>query len=157
MVRIFGSMMLGAILAQAQVQAQDERIEQGQVPDWAIPSELMPVPEGAGGLIFVRRQDALIHLDAEGQAQYFGYRIRILHPNALQMGNIQTAWNPASGLPVVHFIKVHRDGETIDVLEKSSFEILRREDQQSEEHTSELQSLMRISYAVLCLKKNTKT
>src|SRR3546814_17066870 len=45
------------------------------------------------------------------------------------MGNIQTALNPASGLPVVHFIKVHRDGETIDVLEKSSFEILRREDQ----------------------------
>src|SRR3546814_2477209 len=27
----------------------------------------------------------------------------------------------------------------------------------SEEHTSELQSLMRISYAVVCLKKNTKT
>src|SRR3546814_10163735 len=26
----------------------------------------------------------------------------------------------------------------------------------SEEHTSELQSLMRISYAVYCLKKNTK-
>src|SRR3546814_9178946 len=26
----------------------------------------------------------------------------------------------------------------------------------SEEHTSELQSLMRISYAVLCLKKKTK-
>src|SRR3546814_8704932 len=26
----------------------------------------------------------------------------------------------------------------------------------SEEHTSELQSLMRISYAVFCLKKNTK-
>src|SRR3546814_5354039 len=28
-------------------------------------------------------------------------------------------------------------------------------EQRSEEHTSELQSLMRISYAVLCLKKNT--
>src|SRR3546814_2975098 len=27
-------------------------------------------------------------------------------------------------------------------------------DQRSEEHTSELQSLMRISYAVFCLKKN---
>src|SRR3546814_936872 len=27
----------------------------------------------------------------------------------------------------------------------------------SEEHTSELQSLMRISYAVFCLKKNTLT
>src|SRR3546814_10323547 len=29
----------------------------------------------------------------------------------------------------------------------------RRDDQRSEEHTSELQSLMRISYAVFCLKK----
>src|SRR3546814_1714780 len=30
-------------------------------------------------------------------------------------------------------------------------------DGRSEEHTSELQSLMRISYAVFCLKKNTNT
>src|SRR3546814_5205382 len=32
----------------------------------------------------------------------------------------------------------------------------RREDERSEEHTSELQSLMRISYAVFCLKKKKK-
>src|SRR3546814_7164272 len=31
-----------------------------------------------------------------------------------------------------------------------------RADQRSEEHTSELQSLMRISYAVFCLKKKKK-
>src|SRR3546814_19000341 len=31
------------------------------------------------------------------------------------------------------------------------------EDRRSEEHTSELQSLMRISYAVFCLKKKKKT
>src|SRR3546814_10366478 len=31
------------------------------------------------------------------------------------------------------------------------------EDWRSEEHTSELQSLMRISYAVFCLKQKTKT
>src|SRR3546814_10482975 len=31
----------------------------------------------------------------------------------------------------------------------------RRQHERSEEHTSELQSLMRISYAVFCLKKNT--
>src|SRR3546814_4901198 len=31
-----------------------------------------------------------------------------------------------------------------------------RKQRRSEEHTSELQSLMRISYAVFCLKKNTK-
>src|SRR3546814_9354028 len=32
-----------------------------------------------------------------------------------------------------------------------------RSDSRSEEHTSELQSLMRISYAVFCLKKKKKT
>src|SRR3546814_20599771 len=31
-----------------------------------------------------------------------------------------------------------------------------RDDERSEEHTSELQSLMRISYAVFCLKKKNK-
>src|SRR3546814_2366082 len=31
-----------------------------------------------------------------------------------------------------------------------------RRDRRSEEHTSELQSLMRISYAVFCLQKKTK-
>src|SRR3546814_10238184 len=34
-------------------------------------------------------------------------------------------------------------------------EIRRRSNSRSEEHTSELQSLMRISYAVFCLKKKT--
>src|SRR3546814_7890285 len=35
-------------------------------------------------------------------------------------------------------------------------EMLRKLDERSEEHTSELQSLMRISYAVFCLKKKKK-
>src|SRR3546814_10097353 len=34
--------------------------------------------------------------------------------------------------------------------------IIHRHHRRSEEHTSELQSLMRISYAVFCLKKKTK-
>src|SRR3546814_3069282 len=35
-------------------------------------------------------------------------------------------------------------------------EVLRSGNERSEEHTSELQSLMRISYAVFCLKKKTQ-
>src|SRR3546814_5330030 len=34
--------------------------------------------------------------------------------------------------------------------------VANKDDQRSEEHTSELQSLMRISYAVFCLKKKKK-
>src|SRR3546814_6587280 len=40
-------------------------------------------------------------------------------------------------------------------LDVGPFGVLLRADRRSEEHTSELQSLMRISYAVFCLKKTT--
>src|SRR3546814_9274108 len=36
-------------------------------------------------------------------------------------------------------------------------QIVRAPEMRSEEHTSELQSLMRISYAVFCLKKKTRS
>src|SRR3546814_2046125 len=38
----------------------------------------------------------------------------------------------------------------------SAVSVTRVKTQRSEEHTSELQSLMRISYSVLCLKKKTQ-
>src|SRR3546814_1394106 len=50
--------------------------------------------------------------------------------------------------------KVFVDGrEVTSVVDESAF---RSGVNRSEEHTSELQSLMRISYAVFCLKKKTK-
>src|SRR3546814_4719600 len=48
-----------------------------------------------------------------------------------------------AGCPPVHAIDA--DGELV------------ADDRRSEEHTSELQSLMRISYAVFCLKKKKNT
>lgn len=123
------SIILASALVQGAACAQNTEIQRGPAPNWVAPSELMPVPADAGGLVFVRRQDTLIHLDEQGQAQYLGYRMKLLHPNALQLGNLSIVWNPASGPPTVHAIKLYRDGETIDVLEKTSFEILRREDQ----------------------------
>ncbi len=81
-----------------------------------------------GPLIFLR-QDVLVHLSDKGQAQYFGYRVKILDSSALQVGNIAIAWNPAAGAPIVHGISVLRDGQLVDVLKSASFEILRREDQ----------------------------
>src|SRR3546814_5520423 len=46
-------------------------------------------------------------------------------------------------------------GAARDVVEVRDLEQLMRLGQRSEEHTSELQSLMRISYAVFCLNKKT--
>src|SRR3546814_5125598 len=56
----------------------------------------------------------------------------------------------ATGLRVMREIPIDR------VLTETDGPFLTRGDKRSEEHTSELQSLMRISYAVFCLKKKNK-
>jgi transglutaminase-like putative cysteine protease len=108
--------------------AKNDQVLRGPVPHWVATSELMPIPADASGLIFVRRRDDLVHLHPQGQEHFSGYRIKLLHPNALQLGNVAIAWNPAAGAPTVHFVRIHRGNEVIDILSKTSFEILRRED-----------------------------
>lgn len=120
---------LAGMLAAVPAHAGDDRIGRGEVPNWVHASELMPVPDDASGPVFVRRQDLLVRIDDKGQWHHQAYRIRILHSSALQLGNLSIAWNPASGSPTVHAIRVHRGAETIDVLKATAFEILRREDQ----------------------------
>ncbi len=101
----------------------------GPVPGWVRASEPLPVPKGANGALFFRRQDVLTHLGPRGAEQYVGYRAKILQSNALEVGNIAISWNPAAGEPVVHSVTVYRGDQIIDVLKAASFEILRREDQ----------------------------
>src|SRR3546814_8110261 len=50
-----------------------------------------------------------------------------------------------------------RGGGLVALLPRLSLQKRRRFTWRSEEHTSELQSLMRISYAVFCLKKKNNT
>src|SRR3546814_12152785 len=52
-----------------------------------------------------------------------------------------------------HFVGRARDAHALAAAAGRSLDHHRKADLRSEEHTSELQSLMRISYAVFCLKK----
>ena len=128
-VRFTVSVCLTTLLGWSFAHAGTNQIQSGPAPKWAVQSEPLPVPADAAGAVFIRRQDTEVHLDDRGQLLYIGYRIKILHSSALQLGNLSLVWNPAAGSPIVHSIKVHRDGEVIDILKKASFEILRREDQ----------------------------
>src|SRR3546814_4163091 len=56
-----------------------------------------------------------------------------------------------------HLRSLGDPGESRDRSDDQRLSALLRAQQRSEEHTSELQSLMRISYAVFCLKKKKKT
>src|SRR3546814_5964930 len=82
---------------------------------------------------------------------------------------IATRGNPAADLAIVVDMPEREDGETLlsgaaGVLFDRMLAAIGRDRSsvylaplRSEEHTSELQSLMRISYAVFCLKKKNKT
>src|SRR3546814_4965855 len=59
---------------------------------------------------------------------------------------------PALLLSVIGFVESVSVAQTLAAKKRQRID----PDQRSEEHTSELQSLMRISYAVFCLKKNKK-
>src|SRR3546814_3549859 len=64
----------------------------------------------------------------------------------------------AHGLNVTDVVQFAVDQNPLDKqIEAIKGSIAALEADRSEEHTSELQSLMRISYAVFCLKKKTQT
>ncbi|MDJ0643691.1 MAG: DUF3857 domain-containing protein [Erythrobacter sp.] len=120
---------LGLLVSANAALAQSDQVQFGPAPDWAEPSDPMEVPDDASGLVFVRKQDTIVRLTQDGEKVYFGGLTRILHPQALQSGNVQLTWNPAVGAPTVHALRIHRGATVVDVLEQASFEVLRREDQ----------------------------
>jgi len=59
---------------------------------------------------------------------YLRARVKILSPLGLQSGSqLALNWNPALQSPTVHSAKLIRNGETLDILDKGDFTILRRE------------------------------
>jgi len=127
--RWFACVSLAVLAAPVTLLAQDNEVRTGPQPDWVRPMELAEVLASATGVVFVRKQDMQIHLDAAGQSTFVSQRLKLLNSQALQFGNVALAWNPAIGRPTVHAVRVHRDGTVIDVLDNTGFEVLRRENQ----------------------------
>src|SRR3546814_6628993 len=106
-----------------------------------------------------------------GKAPLLGLVSRIIRLNKLQYGHYAEPYAGGCGLALgllyggyvsdIHINDIdrgiwafwhtvlNRTDEFIDLMNRTPITL----DERSEEHTSELQSLMRISYAVFCLKK----
>src|SRR3546814_9990452 len=82
--------------------------------------------------------------DAPGQGRQFALRFRTLGTRTLERNEA------ADDLEVVLHTMVNLSEQHLLLVEVGTELFVGR---RSEEHTSELQSLMRISYAVFCLKK----
>src|SRR3546814_9388199 len=59
----------------------------------------------------------------------------------------------ALGIPLTQTLAIGDGANDLPMIRKAGLGVAYRAKPRSEEHTSELQSLMRISYAVFCLKK----
>src|SRR3546814_3380320 len=99
---------------------------------------------GVGHLIFREMPRPFRHSDAKGALE--------LGQSVARRGADKEGFLEIKD--VIQFPGMHQQlflGRNIDLVEDEKLRLLR-----SEEHTSELQSLMRISYAVFCLKKKNK-
>src|SRR3546814_9707987 len=96
-------------------------------------------PANGGGVWLGAYNGVIEHIDAAGEIAAFGDEVRERLRDTRMFSLAQDAhgslWVGAPG----RLLRVSFDGAI---------------DERSEEHTSELQSLMRISYAVSCLNKN---
>src|SRR3546814_6908069 len=75
---------------------------------------------------------------------------------ALNMGLLATIPTTCPSMRAKHVITLRSNSGFSSKIDSWSTRVRNSFRMRSEEHTSELQSLMRISYAVFCLKKKTK-
>lgn len=71
--------------------------------------------------------DTQLHVGPDGQDRYVAWHVRLLKPDALQLGNVSIAWSPADGSATVHRLNLIRDGKVIDVLAGDRFQVIQRE------------------------------
>src|SRR3546814_1246554 len=101
---------------------------------------------GGGETLGAQPVDRVLHVPA-------GFTKRLLAVHHASAGALAKVLHHCGG-DIGHRSILHRLSKLEE--RQPGFESRRRSPRRSEEHTSELQSLMRISYAVFCLKKKNK-
>lgn len=107
-----------------------ETILRQPAPDWlpAVAPHLSNRPDNPSQPL--RYEVVENHLRAFGDHSeaYMHMRLKVLSPLGLQQASrLSLQWNPALQTPIVHHVRIIRDGQTIDVLDKADFTVLRRE------------------------------
>lgn len=110
------------------VKADNKDVRYASEASWVAP---VPSPTPAetppGAALRVVYSDNQVYLGSNGMEAYQALRIRILKPEALQVGNLSVTWNPAGGAATVHHVRIIRDGQLTDVLSNTRFNVIQRE------------------------------
>lgn len=71
--------------------------------------------------------DTQVRVLPAGTETFTAFRVRILKPEGLPIGNVTVAWNPSSDDATVHRVQIIRQDQVIDVLKGTRFRIMQRE------------------------------
>ncbi len=126
--RVWGIAATALVAAAGVAHAGSNVVKYGPAAAWVAPppapTDTAP-PEGAAAQFVYN--DVQTKLGADHDEFYTSYRIKILKPEALALGNVMAVWNPSSDEIRVHMLKILRDGREIDVLAKTKFGVIQRE------------------------------
>jgi len=105
-------------------QAQDAAVQYAPVPSWVVPMQPHAIAgTRSDGAVHFTYSDFQVMSNGEGTEEYSAYRVKLLRPDALAMGNINLAWMPEAGAATVHHLRIIRDGQVIDVLKDTTFAV----------------------------------
>ncbi len=97
-------------------------------PAWVIAApEPTATADTPGAALRVVYSDTQVRATDAGTQTFADYRIKVLKPEALALGNLNLTWQPDGGSVTVHAVKIIRDGAVIDVLDKTRFRVIERE------------------------------
>ncbi|HEV2596065.1 MAG TPA: DUF3857 domain-containing protein, partial [Sphingomicrobium sp.] len=128
--RLFLAMAIGpqAVAAQASTIPSAREVKYDASPAWVVPPPTAKVEANSSDAAFrIIYQDMQERITPGRIESYTAYRVKILKPEALPMGNVALLWSPSGGSAEVHYVRIIRDKQTIDVLKQAKFKVLERE------------------------------
>lgn len=117
-----------AVLAWAGVANADASdVLYGKPPAWVVPPPAIDPNPAPGAPVHYEYVDRQLRLLPDREESFVQLRMRLLKPEALAFGDLTETWNPETDEFRVNTLKIHRNGQVIDVLRRQRFTVLRRE------------------------------
>ncbi|MBU1377453.1 MAG: DUF3857 domain-containing protein [Alphaproteobacteria bacterium] len=87
-----------------------------------------PALDSTGPAVRILLQDRQLNFTTQGDSEFVEQVMQVRSPQGLAgLGNVSLAWNPDTDTVTVHHLRVRRHAETIDLLARQSFTVIRRE------------------------------
>ena len=101
-------------------------VKQTSLPDSV--SKLRPPADQTNTPIAILKREHQVRLSPELTEIFTLSLVRVQGPQGLAaFGTIALPWNPATQSLTIHALKIHRDGQAIDILTSQRFSVIRRE------------------------------